>query len=118
MKTKVEILQETYDYYSNPRRRATSETGCEYITVDGRMCAVGRCCENPKLLDELGYGSIDTAEAPEEILDFLKPEYQGHEIGFWESLQDWHDTNGNFTETGISEQGEYRYKEMIQQYAN
>lgn len=42
MKTKLEIIEETVQYYSEDvTRRASDSSGvCEYYTFDGRMCAV------------------------------------------------------------------------------
>lgn len=49
LKTKREIIKETYDYYStDPSRRGARKTdsgfeSCSYFQNERQMCAVGRC---------------------------------------------------------------------------
>lgn len=59
MKTKLEIIEETAAYYcEDPSRRAYNrvnmfafEPTCQYITLDGRRCAVGRYLLNPREIE-------------------------------------------------------------------
>jgi hypothetical protein len=123
MKTKLEILKETYEYYSDPSKRGISKDGyCEYLTLSGKMCAVGRCLLEPaKTLIENEYFDDDINSCisvgnPELDVHF-KLEYRGHTGSmFWKNLQEWHDKYKHFTENGISDEGETAYKLLVEKY--
>lgn len=101
MKTKLEIINETVEYYSHPNRRAQGKyNGCEYITKDGRMCAVGRCLKDPDKLRNL---SPDADEL--DLENLLKEEYLGHENEFWYDLQTLHDSSIHWKDNKLSAQG-------------
>lgn len=118
MKTKLEILHETFDYYSDPSKRGYDSGACKYITKDGNTCAVGRCAKDPAKLEKLG-GSVYNVNIDVGGLDTeLKPEYLRHDIGFWRDLQRWHDNSLNFTDTEISEQGKLNSQHLLEKYAN
>lgn len=117
MKTKLEIIDETEAAYSDPRNRGigcdrfSSVDICVYVTVDGKMCAVGRCMIEPSPR-MVGGADILLMENDNRagmlrlnLEEVLKPEYRGHPVSFWRSLQMWHDLPDNFTETSISEMG-------------
>ncbi len=100
MKTKLEILNETVEYYSQLGRRALRSDGsCVYKTLDGRMCAVGRCMLSP---EDYGRPGIITLclGLPETLDSMLKPEYRGHLPGFWSSLQRLHDSAKHWNKDG------------------
>lgn len=123
-KTKLEILQETADFYAaDPKRRALQHPEhyyCEYLTQDGRMCAVGRCLLEPAKYrffsgtsdtlsdEECGGGTLDPV---------LKPEYQGHPRHFWRELQEFHDRKVNWTDTGLSETGTAHLERLKKDFA-
>lgn len=103
MKTETEIVLETLRYYgANPAetRAVNSVGGCEYITPDGRMCAVGRVLSLEGLRKAHGCG--DTVEALAnrrfngDLDSGLKPEYRGHSLEFWTDLQFLHDDGGRW----------------------
>lgn len=98
-KTRKEIIDETASFY-NLSSLARGEGVCHYLTNDGRMCAVGRCLENPAEVEACN-ASIDN------IIDkcIFKPEYNGHSIEFWIDIQCLHDTLWYWTVSGISESG-------------
>lgn len=95
MKTENEIIKETVEYYwADPGRRATSSRGCEYLTADGRMCAVGRCMTEETRLRTPGaiVNVVDLSDYFSSSLDdMLQPEYRGHPVHFWALLQNLHD---------------------------
>ncbi len=113
--TKLEIIEETAKYYAeDPSRRAIDEINfCSYLTLDGRMCAVGRCLVNPSNLDTSLSGRIT-----EVHLELLKPEYQGHTLDFWKDLQKFHDRPTYWSSEGLTEQGLIRVKELKEFYSN
>jgi hypothetical protein len=121
MKTKVEIINETVQYYSEDtsRRGFNSEHGYQYLTPTGKMCAVGRCLLDPnkgyagtvygfRLLSNHGHIPID----PE-----LKPEYRGHEIDFWCELQALHDNSEYWNSYGLSQAGTSCVTDLLTKYA-
>lgn len=105
----LEILDETVAYYgSDPvNKRGQGMSGCKYLTLDGKMCAVGRCCAAPS---EAWFGGCENIRGTDvskflNLEDLLKPEYKGHNIQFWCDLQSLHDTKAYFTDTGFSAKG-------------
>ena len=115
MKTKTEILKETYEYYSTPSRRGTTNISCEYITPSGKMCAVGRCLINPKSMPK---NDIDNIWDSHKVDLRLKEDYRGHDVIFWQDLQDWHDAEANFLQSQISKQGQFNFDYLLTKYAN
>jgi len=120
-KTKIEIINETVEYYRT-RNRAMTAWGClYYVTAEnlsefpaphvkvGDMCAVGRCLENP---EDAGVCPVSQQWNTESLDRALKPEYRGHSIHFWQNLQRLHDTDNywdwnehggcDLTENGIA----------------
>jgi hypothetical protein len=95
-KSAQEIILETYAAYPTIKSCAMNiDTGaCEYLTPDGKMCAIGRCLIEPG--DKMLVGSLNRDDKWRigQILwsdDLLKPEYRGHPPEFWADLQKWHD---------------------------
>ena len=97
MKTENEIIKETVEYYwQDPKgRRAASDIACEYLTADGRMCAVGRCL-TPEHAARAANIICDVGRLPglleASLEEILQPEYRGHPVSFWDNLQTLHDT--------------------------
>ena len=122
-KTAVEIIQETFEFYSDVSKRAFDEK-CVYLSENGNKCAVGRCMNDKADFNFIGY--VDeycndnglTSEEEEYPLDaHLKEEYHGHTLQFWSNLQDLHDTSVFWNDKGPSEQGEKQYKRLLERYA-
>lgn len=132
--TKTEIIQETYNYYTqDPKRRgiqldpAGNPTArCLYKNIaTGSRCAVGRC-----LVDEVvdaalhvfnnSYGSVGNMFESQwnELETLLKPEYKGHSQYFWEQLQNFHDDPNNWGKEGITEQGKRLYQGLLREFKN
>ncbi len=114
MKTKLEIIQETVEAYTDANNRGTSSWGYEYVTEDGRKCAAGRCMVAP----ELYCGSIDSlalknhgSNVPFSDELFL-PEYRGHSREFWQDIQSLHDSDINFVDGTWSELGKLRIEAL------
>jgi hypothetical protein len=119
-KTKLEILKETYEYYSDPNKRGHNGERCCYLTSDGKMCAVGRCLINPKKLQDLSGNTIISLVHNNNKINLnlrLKPEYRGHSLEFWCSLQVWHDNSSNFDTDNINERGELAYQRLVKRYS-
>jgi len=114
-KTRSEIMVETFAAYENPENRGLSPMGqCQYLTVDGKMCAVGRCMINPgnpayinqASFNPLGNNAVTiTIDEIDNLDEHLKDEYRGQDSDFWGDLQLWHDTEHNFEDNEISRRG-------------
>lgn len=114
----VEIIDSFVKYYSRDtsRRAHDSQTNtCSYLTSDGRCCAVGRAMTRASK-QQYGefFGGVYTLvstiqeDNPEASLDdLLQLRYKGHPIGFWEALQNLHDTSGYWGKSsGLTPSGE------------
>lgn len=100
-KTKKEIIDETVAFYEeDPTRRALDNHGlkCQYITADGRNCAVGRCLTDEVLeeienscgnLNFMGVGPLMKHNDRGDSM--FREEYRGHGVSFWVALQTFHD---------------------------
>jgi hypothetical protein len=132
-KTKKEIILETAEFYgSDPSRRAVVQQDgrakCRYLTEDGRKCAVGRClieggelhCHCSAFDNGCEVFSATWADTPvnriTNLQDILMPEYRGHYIYFWERLQEFHDCDSHFTDTGLSKAGQWNLEFLLKQY--
>lgn len=105
-KSLMEIFDETVEAYKGGlETRGSSKYGCKYLTPDGKMCAVGRCCIGPKPGWIGSANSIRTKDATFDLEEVLKPEYRGHNVDFWLDLQGFHDNQHYFTKEGYSQTG-------------
>ena len=106
-KTKLEIIDETVEFYSNNPRstRYKNEDGekfpsqCCYINEKGNFCAHSRCLtdearEMVKGQGRNGSGAQFVIQCYGDIIH--KEEYQGHEPAFWIDVQKIHDTKENW----------------------
>lgn len=123
MKTKLEIIDETVQYYSEDVSRRAQEFGtCNYMDDAGNRCAVGRCLAEEHIYDaadiegpvrdliiELGVADID---------EVLSREYQGHDMFFWDDLQHLHDHEGYWKVGGLTAKGEDWVERMKDKYRN
>lgn len=126
-KTKKEIILETVEYYSvDPAgRRGYDEklNTCLYLTQDGKMCAVGRCCIEPSTEWEGDVQTLaeDRGEEIEEgylsIDNLLKEEYRGYDIEFWQDLQALHDGRHNWDKEGLTDSGQLHVAALLKRYS-
>lgn len=126
MKTKTEIINETVEFYSKDpvnNRAFSQKGGYEYINKDNKKCAVGRCIKDSILEEERNtinaQGYVISLDKNYKGLDtILKDEYIGHDVDFWEKLQEIHDSNFNWTPEGLSENGKENVKWLLERYEN
>jgi hypothetical protein len=118
MKTKLDIIKETFDYYNeDPSRRAKVNGRCEYLNSEGNMCAFGRCEINPPISETGNSDAVDNRFSHEEEMNgALKEEYRGHSMEFWEELQDLHDSDFYWLEDKASEAGQSLYRSLVAKY--
>lgn len=113
----VQIIDETIKFYGDDTTRRSKrgngdkvgDNVCAYNGADGKHCAVGRCLTkealklNPDRHDDTNVGSVWSTI---ELLDHdLQPQYRGHSIQFWESLQGLHDGDANWNARGMTDIG-------------
>lgn len=123
MKTKLEIIDETVNFY-NLSNRAMSGLGCFYHTQNGKQCAVGRCLKDSDAFQEMigkeyMYSSQsidDLSDSGLTLDDFLKDEYKGHDIEFWKGLQLLHDSEIFWNNEGLSHWGVDEVKRLRLKY--
>ena len=119
MKTKIQILEETFNYYNeDPSRRAKSDGRCQYLDGEGRMCAFGRCEINPPLTDGSSDAVVNRFDNEEDMNASLKEEYRGHSIEFWVDVQDLHDEDCYWNDESVSDYGVKRYQKLLQKWTH
>ena len=122
MKTKLEIIEETVNYYTTERNsRAMDGLDCVYNATDGSHCAIGRCFTDSYKSKGIDFAfnlstDVSDLDAKEGGLDsFLVEEYKGHHTGFWNGLQLLHDKNTHWLAYfALSSEG----KEYVQKLKN
>lgn len=114
--TKLEIIEETKNFYNLNNRALSPNGGCAYRNEYGKKCALGRCINQANIDAYATYGGFANALNTKVggLDNILKPEYHGHEASFWSDLQSLHDYEGYWTETGISESGEQKVEALKQ----
>lgn len=122
-KTKLEILKETYDYYTADSKRRSyrivnGRGRCEYFNPLGEMCAVGRCLipDSYKKIEQ-AYGNKPITSFDENLDTLLKTEYRGHDSNFWVDLQRFHDSDLNWFKDGITVCGQGLYDQLTVKYS-
>jgi len=124
----IDIINETVEYYkTNPRGKSDNSAGCDYLTPEGYMCAVGRCLKKKvrnSLTDFYGDAEALMEEKGRSSLDsLLLNKYKNHSTLFWMDLQFLHDA-GNFWDknnvdgNNLTERGKDQYAGMLITYAN
>ena len=118
IKTKLEVIRETVDYYSKDvTRRSMNGSDCMYVSSDGKNCAFSRCCADPSSLKSYeGYGASQVID--KFGFECLKPEYMIEDKSFWNELQALHDIKSNWNETGLTDEGRKYVAELENKYLN
>jgi hypothetical protein len=113
VKTKVEILDEIVEYYTN-NPRSLGERGCLYNGPNGEHCAFALMCIDPTKLAEKAAASSNLRARGDVI---LKEEYRGYEADFYDEIQSIHDAGTNWLVNepgkpggGLSETGQRKVK--------
>ena len=120
--SKLEIQTSLVDFYSaDPyTRRCQDDAGTAvYNGRNGKHCAIGQCMTEK--YQSKGRGMHYNTGTLDEIVeyfeektfdDMLQEQFRGHEIDFWEHVQNLHDRDVHWTETGISEAGLNKVKQI------
>lgn len=116
-KNKLEILNETMEYYSVPGRLSYGADKCRYLDDKGNKCAVGRVlinndvCKGFDDIEEIC--SIQNLNPKQEV---FKEEYRGHSLEFWNHLQQLHDLHYPNKEAVLNEHTQY-YTKIVDRIA-
>lgn len=98
--TEEELVRETVEYYRTHPIAVNFDRGvCQYLTEDGRMCAVGRCAIDPSMMEQ-EFAGKGVKKIP-NLDDKLKLAYRGFSYHTWSDLQSLHDRK-NFWEKNNS----------------
>lgn len=132
MKTKTEIILETFEYYeTDPSRRAwrigpAGTAQCLYLSPEGNRCALGRVLSEEKMENhDVSYQFIEGAAAKSvdgklnrkrniSLDGIIQDDYVGHSIDFWQDLQRYHDTH-QFWEGAEGNKDMYK-KQLLEKY--
>jgi len=120
MDLKQRLLKETKEYYEEDPigRRGLDDKGkCEYSTISGKKCALGRIMTEETLGNipaDGGSYSVIIEDIPESI-ELLEP-YEGLKfvVPF---LDDFHDDSVNWDLLGLTTTGKTTYKALMEKYA-
>lgn len=125
--TKIEIIDDTVAYYSaDVTRRSKKDVNgkmtCVYKGPEGRECAFQRVVENDlseyDCKTSFGFGaSAVSIMIDKENLKF-KEGYEGHDRSFWGYIQALHDSDSNWDENGLSEDGRKHVESLKQFFPN
>lgn len=118
--TKLEIINETVEYYTvNPRSVASGQ--CVYNGPNDTHCAVGRCFRNS--IKELGtdfqgnYDGVESLHSDYNGLDkLLEEKYQDHSVDFWGDVQHLHDSEHHWKDGQLSLRGREYVDELRERY--
>ena len=120
MDLKQRLLKETKEYYEEDPigRRGLDDKGkCEYSTISGKKCALGRTMTEETLQNipaDGGSYSVIIEDIPESIE--LLESYEGLKfvVPF---LDDFHDDSVNWDLLGLTTTGKTTYKALMEKYA-
>jgi hypothetical protein len=129
IKRQLEVLEETVSYYgadTNRRGIGIGRTVCEYLTVEEKMCAVGRCLTQSvlskasmftggvrNLVEYIAEKPLHNENVDKFLDDIVKEEYRGLGVKFFIMLQNFHDGNKNWgKEMGLTPEGTMEVKRM------
>jgi hypothetical protein len=104
-KSKDEIVDYVVEHFSNNPRSISGNGKCLYNGPSGSCCAFALCVNEDDRDQLLEYNA-----ASYQLMKFgdkiLKDEFKGHGPGFWDSVQDLHDSSANWSGNELTETGE------------
>lgn len=114
-----DFLAETLNYYkTDPTRRAVTRSvrgvmlSCEYKQAStGNMCAIGRHIPSDRYCPSIEGDSVDS-----HIMEMLPVNVQVLGEAFLFSVQVLHDSDGYWSATGLTEQGEKWVKSITTEH--
>lgn len=106
-KSAIEIIDETLYYYTlRTRMRSKVDKHGAYYSfqykIGNRKCSYARCCKPDTNLSHYT-GNVSTFA--DKVEEYLKPEYRGHSIEFWEDIQWLHDCDSYWKGCNLTPKG-------------
>lgn len=106
------LLSETTAHYTTRNRADTAGLGCQYETVYGHRCAIGRTISDEGIAELRRQGKLWLSVVgiihtcgDKVFQKQWKPLMTEGNLGFLRCVQRLHDKAQNWTDTGLSEQG-------------
>ena len=96
------IKTELGHYITDPSKRSSYGNYCFYRNANGNKCVIGKQIPNEKYIDRLEGYSVGATE----IFSLLPESVQHLGRPFLQECQYIHDNEDNWTDTGLSEEGE------------
>lgn len=117
--TREEFLLDTIKYYSeDTSRRCVSEDKCTYspktLNINSDGCAIGRWLDEELKLELDALGTVPVQN--EKVFDKLPKWMQDMEKYFLHRVQDLHDMDNYWNESGLSQLGKEKVNEIIEHY--
>lgn len=119
MKSKTTIIAEVVALVKK-QGRAVINGECVYRTKDGKVCGHSMACkeETVSMIMSQDFSYSATAVIDEFGDEAHKEEYQGHDIHFWESIQNLHDKPKHWEANGLlSKKGKRVVRKMLKEAA-
>lgn len=108
MKTYFDLLDETANFYNLSNRGYNNAAkNCTYLDSNGNTCAIGRILKDPGKFSKINNNiTMLLSESFMHPKEDFKEEYSHLDnVDILEMIQDFHDSKGNWTDTGLSEEG-------------
>ncbi len=119
--TKIQIIDETVEYYKTHDRAIDDNLKCCYLSDDNRMCAHSRCLTDEAratLLQEFSNNATAYVVIGEFGDECHKEEYRGHDEEFWQRIQSIHDSHSYWSGKTFTPAGEKFVNSLKEDYAN
>ena len=102
-KQQLKFIETELGYYiADPSKRSSNGNYCFYRNANGNKCVIGKQIPNEKYIDRLEGYSVGATE----IFSLLPESVQHLGRPFLQECQYIHDNEDNWTDTGLSEEGE------------
>ena len=102
-KQQLKFIETELGYYiADPSKRSSYGNYCFYRNANGNKCVIGKQIPNEKYIDRLEGYSVGATE----IFSLLPESVQHLGRPFLQECQYIHDNEDNWTDTGLSKEGE------------
>lgn len=104
--SKAWVLQDTINFYTLENRAVDCYEKCQYLTEDGKRCAVGRFLKKGREKDLMECSKSAGAFIQKGQFYDIVPKWMNRiNPTFFMSIQALHDGSNYWTETGLSKEG-------------
>lgn len=104
--SKVWVLQDTINFYTLENRAVDCYEKCQYLTEDGKRCAIGRLLKKGREKDLMECSNSVEAFVQNGQFEDIIPKWMNRlDPTFLKAIQVLHDSPDFWTETGLSKKG-------------